>query len=475
MVLRFTVAVTMAASAVALAGQAPPPSPATRAFVKVDAPVVALTHARVIDGTGAPPVDDRTVVLREGLIAAVGPAASVAVPPGADTIDLSGKTLIPGLVMLHEHMFYPAGSGIYNELAYSFPRLYLAGGVTTMRTAGNMSGYTDFNLKKAIDAGQIPGPSIDATAPYLEGPGLPILYVHPLTGVDDARQMVGYWAEQGATSFKAYMHISRAELAAAAEEAHKRGLKITGHLCSVTFGEAADLGIDDLEHGLVVATDFVPDKKPDVCPPGEAVQKSIEGLDVNGPTLQALIRKLVDKHVAVTSTLTVFEISVPGRPPASDAALDAMAPEVRDLYLRRRARIAVDTRSPWTVLFAKEMAFEHAFAMAGGLLLAGTDPTGYGGVVAGFANQREIELLVEAGFTPVEAIHVATMNGATYLGRDKTVGSIAVGKAADLVVIDGDPSARIGDIRKVDTVFKNGIGYDPAKLIAATKGMVGLR
>jgi len=338
-----------------------------------------------------------------------------------------------------------------------------------------MAGYTDFNVKRMIDAGQMPGPKMDATGPYLEGPGLPIPSVKALKDVADARRMVNYWADEGATSFKAYMHITRAELGAAAEEAHKRGLKITGHLCSVTFSEAADLGIDDLEHGLIVSTDFVSDKKPDECPAGAAVQASILSVDLNGPAMQALIRKLIDKHVAVTSTLTVFETSVPGRLPAPDAALDAMEPEVRDSYLRRRAEIAVDGKSPMRLLFPKEMAFEHAFAKAGGLLVAGTDPTGYGGVVAGFSDQREIELLVEAGFTPVEAIEICTMNGAKYLGRDRTVGSIAVGKAADLVVVNGDPSTTISDITKVETVFKDGIGYDSAKLIAATKGLVGLR
>ncbi len=338
MIRRFMIGFVLAVSVAAVSAQPPTLSPSTRAFVTVDAPVVAFTHARVIDGTGAPPRADETVVVRNGVIAASGDAATTAVPSGAHVIDLSGKTLLPGLVMLHEHMFYPAGGGgAYNDLIYSFPRLYLAGGVTTMRTGGNMAGYTDFNVKRMIDAGQMPGPKMDATGPYLEGPGLPIPSVKALRDVADARRMVNYWADEGATSFKAYMHITRAELGAAAEEAHKRGLKITGHLCSVTFSEAADLGIDDLEHGLVVSTDFVPDKKPDECPAGSAVQASIAAVDLNGPAMQALIRKLVDKHVAVTSTLTVFETSVPGRLPASDAALDAMEPEVRDSYLRRRA------------------------------------------------------------------------------------------------------------------------------------------
>ncbi|HVC19801.1 MAG TPA: amidohydrolase family protein [Vicinamibacterales bacterium] len=450
-------------------------SPAVRAFVSVDAPVVALTHVRVIDGTGAPAKADQTLIIRDGLIAAVGDAATTVVPAGARVLDLTGRTVLPGFVMLHEHMFYPAGQGAYNEMVYSFPRLYLAGGATTIRTAGSMVPYADLNLKKWIDEGRIPGPEMDVTGPYLEGPGLPIAAVKELKDANDARRMVDWWADEGATSFKAYMHITRAELGAAIQEAHKRGFKLTGHLCSVTFSEAADLGIDDLEHGLVVSTDFVPDKQPDVCPPQSEVQASLVKLDIAGPAAQALIHKLVAHHVALTSTLTVFETFVPGRPPASERALDAMVSEARDMYLRQRVRIAVDTASPWTILFKKEMEFEHAFAEAGGLLVSGTDPTGYGGVVAGFSNQREVELLVEAGFTPLQAIEIATLNGARYLGRENRIGSIADGKQADLIVVQGDPSTKISDIEHVETVFKDGIGYDSQKLIAATLGTVGLR
>lgn len=474
MVQRFAAAAFVALGIAGLAAQ-PRLSPAVRNFVSVDAPVVALTHVRVIDGTGAPARADQTIVIRGGAIAAVGEAASTPVPPGAKTIDGTGKSVMPGLVMLHEHLFYPAGPGTYNDLTFTFPRLYLAGGVTTMRTGGNMAGYADLNVRRAIDAGEMPGPAMDTTGPYLEGPGLPIPYVKALKDADDARRMVGQWADEGATSFKAYMHITRAELGAAAQEAHRRGLKITGHLCSVTFAEAADLGIDDLEHGLVVSTDFVKDKKPDECPPPDAVQQSIASLDVNGATAQALIRKLVDKHVALTSTLTVFETFVPGRPPAPDAALDAMEPIVRDFYLRRHSAVEVDAKSIWGTLWKKELEFERAFAKAGGLLVSGTDPTGYGGVVAGFSNHRELELLVEAGFTSLEAIAIGTQNGAKYLGRDAKIGTIAAGKQADLILIDGDPSAKIGDVEKVETVFKAGVGYDSAKLIASARGLVGLR
>jgi len=461
-------------AAIPLAAQAPRFSALTRSFITVDDPVITLTHVRVIDGTGAAARADQTIVIRDVSIAAVGSAQSTATPAGAHVIDMTGKTAMPGLVMVHEHMFYPAGSASYNELPVSFPRLYLAGGVTTMRTGGSMAPYADLNLRRWIDAGEVPGPSMDVTGPYLEGPGLPIAYVKALKDAEDARRMVAQWADEGATSFKSYMHITRAELGAAIDEAHKRRLKITGHLCSVTFGEAADLGIDDLEHGLVVATDFVPGKKPDECPAGDAVQQSIAALDVDSAPAAALIKKLVDKHVAVTSTLTVFETFVPGRPPASDAALEAMVPEARIAYLQQRAKLAVGS-SIWSTLFQKELAFERAFARAGGLLVSGTDPTGYGGVVAGFANQRELELLVEAGFTPVEAISIGTLNGARYLGRDARVGTIAAGKQADLVIVNGDPSAKIADVEHVDTVVKQGVAYDPAKLVASARGLVGLR
>lgn len=450
-------------------------SPQTRAFVSLDTPVVALTNARVIDGTGDAARSGQTIIIREGVIQELGDSGRVEIPDDAEVLDLSGRTVLPGLVMVHEHMFYPAGRGMYNQQSFSFPRLYLAGGVTTIRTGGSMSPYEDLNLKRAIDAGQVPGPKMHVTGPYLNGPGLPILAVKALRGPDDARKMVEYWAEEGVTHFKAYMQISRAELAAAVEEAHARGIKVTGHLCSVTFREAADLGIDDLEHGFLASSDFVEGKTSDRCPPNNQRTESLVDLDPDGPEIAELIRYLVEHDVAITSTLPVFETYTPDRPQISDAALNVMLPEARAQYVQQRARIDEQGDSPWSTLLKKEMQLEHAFARAGGLLVAGTDPTGYGGVVAGFSNHREIELLVEAGFSPVEAISVATLNGAKYLEVEDRVGTIAIGKAADLFVVEGDPSTDIRDIRNVEIVFKDGIGYDSSKLIESTLGSVGLR
>src|SRR4051812_11699764 len=452
--------------------QRPTLSAAVRTYVAVDTAVVALTHVRIIDGTGAPPRDDQTLIVRDGRIAALGPSTSIAVPSGAQVLDLTGKSVIPGLVMVHEHLFYPTGPGAYAYLDESFSRLYLAGGVTSMRTGGDMNGFGDLGVKRAIDRGEKPGPWIDATAPYLEGPGLNLPQVHELTDAADARRMVDFWSSMGATSLKAYMHITRDELKAAIDEGHKRGIKTTGHLCSVTYREAAALGIDNLEHGFFAATDFVTDKKPDICPGQGAGQAAVAAVDPSSDAVKSLIKELIQRHVALTSTLTVFETFAPGRP--LPPGLDVLIPELRDQFQQRYDAAQRSARSPYSALLPKARQLEVDFFRAGGTLLVGTDPTGGGGVIPGYSNQRAIELLVESGLTPLEAIKVATLNGATYLGRADRVGSIAVGKQADLVVLAGDPSTRIEDIRKVSLVFKQGIGYDPAKLIASVRGKVGL-
>ena len=470
-VLRALTLVFIAATA-AVSAQRQAIDQAIRPWVKVDAAVVALTHARVIDGTGAAPREDQTVLMQDGVITAVGSTSTVVIPAGATTIDLTGRTVMPGLVMMHEHLYYPTGPGVYGQLGESFVRLYLAGGVTTMRTGGNVNGFTmDLNLKRLIAAGRRAGPDIDATAPYLNGNNN-FTQMRSVEGPDDARRQVAYWADEGATSFKAYMNIARSELGAAIEEAHKRGIKVTGHLCSVTYAEAADLGIDNLEHGFLASTDFVTDKKPDECPGQGAGQRTVTTVDENSDAFKALVKKLVDKKVALTSTLTVFETFTPGRP--KPPGLDVLIADLRTQYERVYERTSQNAQSNYAKLFPKAMALERAFAKAGGMLIAGTDPTGSGGVIPGYANQRQVELLVEAGFTPLEAIQISTLNGAKYLGRDKRVGSIAVGKQADLVVVGGDPSKTIADIRNVETVFKNGVGFDPAKLIESVKGRVGL-
>jgi len=459
--------------------------PTTKDFIRVQSPVIALEHVRVINGTGAAAKTDQTIVISGGKIMAIGNAGVVPVPADANRMDMTGYSALPGLVGMHDHLFYPAGGGaggeLYHDMVFSFPRLYLAGGVTTIRTTGSVEPYTDLEIKKAVDAGKMIGPKINVTGPYLEGEGLPLIQTHKLTGPEDARRTVEYWAAEGAGSFKAYNYLTRAELKAAIDAAHRHGLTLTGHLCSIGFSEAAELGIDDLEHGLFVDTEFVKDKKPDVCPnPSYATAADME---ISGEAVQSTIKTLVTHHVAITSTLPVIEDLLAESPLAPQRVLDAMSDEARKTYAKERAENAARAQKTdskfaialrrWSVMYRKEMEFERAFVKAGGLLLAGIDPIS--GVIAGFGDQREVELLVEAGFTPLEAIKIATLNGAKFLKEDDHIGSLTVGKQADIVIVNGDPSANIHDIEKVEIVFKDGVGYDSPKLIESVKGLVGTR
>ncbi|HEX3911889.1 MAG TPA: amidohydrolase family protein [Steroidobacteraceae bacterium] len=458
--------------------------PALKPYVSEDSPKLVLMHVRVIDGSGAAAMEDQRIDIEGGKITRVQSAKlRNAFPPDARLLDLTGRTVIPGLVGMHEHLFYTApdrgkdGLPFWIEMIDSGPRLYLASGVTTARTAGSMEPYTDLALKKLIDEGRKPGPSLRITGPYI-GDLLGIApQLHALTDPQDAGRTVDYWAAEGVTSFKAYMGIKHEELKVAIEHAHAKGMKITGHLCAVGFKEAAALGIDNLEHGIVVDTEFFPGKKPDICPAREAAEDFAKNVDIESAPVQDMIRDLVSHHVAVTSTLAVFEISVPNRPSMKKMlrAREALSPQGWATYLRIRSDNAEKNDPREAISLEKEMQFERDFVKAGGLLMAGCDPTSFGGVLPGFGDQRGLELLVEAGFTPIEAIHIATQNGAIYLGEAGRIGSIGAGKAADLVVIDGNPAEHIDDVENVQMVFKDGVGFDPVKLTQSVQGLVGLR
>ena len=467
---------------------APPPDlgPGVQPFVQIPAGEIAITHLRIIDGTGAAPVEDATLLIEGSRIRAVLPSGS-AVPAGFRMLDGTGETALPGLVGMHNHLFYlqrpnidPNGRFeqpiIVPQMTFSAPRLYLASGVTTMRTTGSVEPYTDLSLKREIDAGHLVGPHLDVTGPYLEGAGAFFIQNHQLTSPEDARREVAFWADQGVNSFKAYMNITRAELKAAIDEAHRHHLKLTGHLCSVTYPEAVALGIDHLEHGFFVNTQFDPGKLPDNCP-DTAGTPTLMMINPCSAQANALIKLLVDHHVAITSTLPVFEQNVPLHAPLQARQMEVLTPQAREsyLYLRNLAASRAGTArgQQSAEAYKNDLGLERQFVAAGGLLLAGPDPTGNGGVIPGFGDQREIELLVEAGFTPVEAIRIATLNGATYLGLADRTGSIAAGKNADLMIVKGNPAANINDVENVIVVFKDGVGYDSARLLQSVKGRYG--
>jgi imidazolonepropionase-like amidohydrolase len=410
---------------------------------------VVLRNVRVIDGTGSPPSANQTVVIQGARIVAVGASGAVNVPPGATELDLAGHTVLPGLVMMHEHMIYMVNGEFSHSLPFSAPRLYLAFGVTTIRTAGTDHPYVEKNLKRAIDRGEAPGPEIHLTSPYFNGPG-GLLSDIIVTEPEEARRSVRYWAAEGFRWFKVHDHITRPVLEAIIDEAHKHQARVTGHLESIGCLDAVELGIDNIEHSWFSCRSDLRGSGPS---------------DSRDARAEALFPRLVKAQVTVTATPVDYVR------PLSDGELDVLHPAARDAYARTRARAGKPGLPPPP---RGEGPLSLRFVKAGGRLVLGSDPC-CGATIPGFASHDAVKLLVEAGFTPLDAIRVATRQGATFLGIDDRVGTIAPGKEADLLIVRGNPAANIQDISNVVHVFANGKHYDPAALLAEVRGQVGWR
>jgi imidazolonepropionase-like amidohydrolase len=421
-------------------------------YLRVDAPVVLLRGVRVIDGTGGAPVDGQSILIEDGLISAVG--ADVQAPPGATVLDLDGRSVMPGLVMLHEHMMYFSGRAVWHAQPVSYPKLYLAAGVTTVRTGGAEHPEVDRNLKRRIDAGAVPGPKMHLSGPYFTGAAGDLLGDTVLSSPEEGRAAAGYWASRGFTSLKLYDAAGPELAGAIIDEAHRHGVPVTGHLRDLGCAEAAKLGIDSIEHGFMS------------CAKDLGLLPSYAGFVSNpdDPAVHALIRTLVDEGVVLVTTPAAVD-----RAPGEDA-LAMLAPQARDAYLA-----TVEAGVPWLpdANGIKELRkLERAFVEAGGRLGVGADAMDFG-LVAGYANHRALALLVEDGWSPLDVIRMATSNGAELLGVGHRVGTIAPGYAADLIVTQGDPSADIGALETVEIVFKDGAGYDPRALRDAARGKVG--
>ena len=449
-------------------------SPRVKQFISVDTSTVAIKNVTVIDGTGNAIKKRQTLIIKDKSILDVGDVSKLKIPKDALIIDGTGKTVIPGLVMLHEHLFYTKFFENWfsvGQMTFTFPRLYLAGGVTTMRTAGSIQPQSDLNVKQWISEGKMTGPKMDVTSPFIEREGLPIAELGFIKDTKEVSEMVNYWANRGVTSFKLYNNVTKEDMKVCLEEAHKRGFKVTGHLCSVTYEEASNLGIDNLEHGFMASTDFDEDKEEDICDPFNA-RTSLTTEPVDSDKINRLIDILIKNGTTITTTPNVFE-PYTNRELIPGGGESAVTPEVlKDVKYIYDRSIGKDSLT--LERFNKNLIWLKRFYDKGGKLVAGTDPTGAGRTVAGYANQRTIEILVEAGFPLEDVIKICTLNGATYLEQQNTIGTIEVGKLADIILIDGDLKTDIKNIRNMEIVFKEGVGFNSQKLFESVKGKVGL-
>ena len=432
-----------------------------------------LQNLIILDGTGTSAQEDIDIWIEGEIIKKVG--KDLPVPPGATAIDLSGKSAIPGFVMLHEHMFYPKTTPDWayglDQMSYSFPLLYLAGGVTMMRTAGSIMPQADVNIKKWINQGRIPGPKMDVTSPHMDREGLPIVELFTFDDKEEAKNQVDFYANLGITSIKVYNFLNKEDLKEIVEAAHARNMKVTGHLCSITYREAADIGIDNIEHGFGSCPDFLNEKIPDQCNP--FMSRALVQVDPESKEVEDLINHLVEKNVALTTTINVWD-PYTGREVVPGGGLEALAPLAKEnVYQRWVSKQGKDDFD--YLVFNKLKVLDKKFHDAGGLLVAGTDPTYDGRIVPGYANMRLLEILVEMGFTIPEAVKICTHNGAKYLELEDAIGTIEQGKIADLIIISEDITEDITAIRSEKIVFKNGIGYNSKKLFKAAEGLVGIR
>ena len=447
-------------------------SEATKAFVTADEPVILIRDARLLDGVHWNAVEHQDMLVRDGRIALVG--GRIDPPAGAKVIDAAGKTLMPGLVTVHEHLWATVPIGdrpVFYANPYE-PQVLLAYGTTTARTAGGFDLEGDLALKRQIDAGKIPGSDLDVSV-YIEGPEHPITTLPRMPDAAAARREVGYWADRGATSVKIFFDATPEIAQAAIAEAKARHMGIAGHLCATKAATAAAMGLETLEHGVLAAYDLVPGADEKSCPTTErqgAMLMRMARLDPNGPEVGALFKVLLAHKVAIDPTLSVrqqFLCNPIVPPPPRERAL-LMQPE-----RATEAPIPCGHFAGYNAEVEKKgIAFQAATAVRykrmGGTLLVGTDQW----LVPGAGGPKEMETMVAAGLTPVEVLQAATVDGARAIHRGDNVGSLEVGKRADFLLVDGRPDERISDIRKLSAVFKDGIGYDPQKLYDDAKGKI---
>jgi imidazolonepropionase-like amidohydrolase len=410
------------------------------------ADTMALVGGTLIDGTGGDPVVDSAIVIDRGRIVAAGPRSKIKIPKNAVVVDAHGKTILPGLWDMHAH---------FEQVEWG--PIYLAAGVTTVRDCGNEFEFITA-VRDAIAAGRGLGPRILA-AGIVDGSGPLALGVQRVDTPEQAKMWVDRYHDAGFQQMKIYSSVKLEEVKAVADEAHRLGMTVTGHVPEgLDAYQVIEAGQDQINHISYIA-DIMHAPLPKNA---DRVARftSVADIDFNSPDAQKALAFLKAHKTVVDPTLALFEFFTANtsKPPASfEPGVEKVAPELQQQLAD------VGPPSPFSEGFAKvfdkEVAIVGALHRAGISVVAGTDQT-----VPGHSLHREIELYVQAGFTPMEAIQAATIVPARVMGFDKELGTVEPGKRADLAILDGNPLESIHNIRTVEYVISGGTMYNCAEL-----------
>jgi imidazolonepropionase-like amidohydrolase len=407
---------------------------------------IALVGGTLIDGTGRDPVPDSVVVIEKGRIVDAGPKSRVKIPSGAQKVDARGKTILPGLWDMHAH---------FEQVEWG--PIYLAAGATTVRDCGNEFEFITA-VRDAVASGHGLGPRL-LLAGIVDGTGPSAIGVERVDTPEQAKRWTDKYHDAGFQQMKIYSSVKLEELKDVADEAHRLGMTVTGHVpIGLNAYQTIEAGQDQINHIPYIVDIMVPTLPADASRLDHA--NVAANLDLNSPAAQKAIAFLVQHGTVVDPTLALFEFfsASTAKPAASiEPGVLKVAPELQAILAD------VGPPSPHADIsekvFAKEVTVVGALHKAGVPIVAGTDQT-----VPGHSLHREIELYVQAGFTPMEAIQAATIVPARVMGLDKEVGTVEAGKRADVIIVDGNPLESIRNIRKVEFVITNGTMYNCAEL-----------
>ncbi len=405
--------------------------------------LVALVGGTLIDGTGRPPVADAVVIFEGDRIVAVGPRASTPVPAGATVLDTTGQWILPGLWDMHAHVQQVEQAAVY-----------LAAGVTTVRDVGNILEFITA-IRDAIESGAGVGPRVLVSG-IVDGAGPAAIGTVRIESKADVKPVIARLVAAGCLEVKIYSSMAPELVRPIAAEAHRRGLKVTGHVPSaMTALEAIRDGYDAIDHVPMLFGSVLPSAEMRPLSMAERM-KRVAAVDLGSPAVKKVVDLLVRKKIVVDDTLALYELisRTAAENRANEPGIAKLPPALHMVW-----GIQPELAGPGAASFAKWMELVGLLHRRGVRLVAGTDIA-----VPGHSLHRELELYVQAGFTPMEAIQAATIVPARVMRRDKEVGTVERGKRADLIVVAGDPLADISATRKVVKVIARGRVHDPTVL-----------